>query len=275
MAFSDAQTMTGSHGMQHDAQATAMLTKAIVYAPIGQASRAEQIIERLSNAIVSGLLQDEEQLPNEAELSRLLGVSPMTVREALNTLRVRGLIDTRRGRHGGSFVSRRSLQTLLSHHPLRLLASDYLADLGEYHLAVAGHSAKLATQRATPAELARFATLVEDFAQADTAQTRAQADMRCLLALAGQAQSARLANQMLEVQAEWAPLVALLYDRPDTHAESVRSYRSVCSAMASGDDRLARELMQHGIATLTDDLLACKLQLDAAAPSSSTPPPAS
>lgn len=59
MAFSDAQTMTGSHGMQHDAQATAMLTKAIVYAPIGQASRAEQIIERLSNAIVSGLLQDE------------------------------------------------------------------------------------------------------------------------------------------------------------------------------------------------------------------------
>ncbi|WP_234971078.1 FadR/GntR family transcriptional regulator [Lampropedia hyalina] len=262
--------MTGSHGMQHDAQATAMLTKAIVYAPIGQASRAEQIIERLSNAIVSGLLQDEEQLPNEAELSRLLGVSPMTVREALNTLRVRGLIDTRRGRHGGSFVSRRSLQTLLSHHPLRLLASDYLADLGEYHLAVAGHSAKLATQRATPAELARFATLVEDFAQA-----RAQADMRCLLALAGQAQSARLANQMLEVQAEWAPLVALLYDRPDTHAESVRTYRSVCSAMASGDDRLVRELMQHGIATLTDGLLACKLQLDAAASSSSTPPPAS
>ncbi|MCU0188629.1 FadR/GntR family transcriptional regulator, partial [Citrobacter freundii] len=76
----------------------------IIFAPIAQATRSEQVVERLENAIISGLLKSNEQLPNEADLARLMGVSPITVREALNTLRVKGLIDTRRGRNGGSFV---------------------------------------------------------------------------------------------------------------------------------------------------------------------------
>ncbi|WP_241575530.1 winged helix-turn-helix domain-containing protein, partial [Rosenbergiella nectarea] len=71
-----------------------MMTHAIIFAPIGQASRAEQIVTRLANAIMTGLLQANEQLPNEAELAKMLGVSHITVREALNTLRAKELIYT-------------------------------------------------------------------------------------------------------------------------------------------------------------------------------------
>ena len=66
-----------------------MTAHTVIYAPIGQATRSEQVVERLGNAIIAGLLEANEQLPNEADLSRLMGVSPVTVREALNTLRVK------------------------------------------------------------------------------------------------------------------------------------------------------------------------------------------
>lgn len=81
-----------------------MITHAVIFAPIGQTSRTEQIVHRLANAIVTGLLESDEQLPNEAELARMMGVSHITVRDALNTLRAKELIYTVRGRNGGSFV---------------------------------------------------------------------------------------------------------------------------------------------------------------------------
>jgi len=156
-----------------------MTAHAIVYAPIGQGTRSEQVVERLSNAIVAGLLHPDEQLPNENELSRLMGVSPVTVREALNTLRARQLIDTRRGRNGGSFVCPVPAQMMHDRHPLRLATPGDLADLGELHCAVIGHSAKLAAQRSTADDHRRLAQEIDQFEAAKAAQARAQADMRC------------------------------------------------------------------------------------------------
>ena len=52
-----------------------------------------------------GLLAAGEQLPGETELAGQLGVSTVTLREALMALRQQGLVTTRRGRGGGSFVA--------------------------------------------------------------------------------------------------------------------------------------------------------------------------
>ena len=240
-----------------------MTAHAIVYAPIGQASRSELVVERLSNAILAGLLEADEQLPNEADLSRMLGVSPVTVREALNTLRVRNLIDTRRGRNGGSFVCKMSAGMLLAQHPLKLASSAYLADLGEWHCAVISHSARLAAQRSTSQEIRRFEQAVEAYAATTLAEERAHADMRCLLALAANAQSARLANQVLMIQAEWAPLVAALYQYTTVHEQVVVAYRHLAETLHQTDAEQAGALAQNMIYLLTDQLLACKVKLDA------------
>lgn len=245
-----------------------MTAHAIVYAPIGQGTRSDQVVERLSNAIVAGLLHVDEQLPNENELSRLLGVSPVTVREALNTLRARQLIDTRRGRNGGSFVCPVPADVLRDRHPLRLATSGELADLGELHCALISHSARLASQRSTEDDHQRMAQQVDLFEAASDPQGRAQADMRCLLMLASHAQSARLANQELEVQAEWAPLVATLYADADLHADTVAAYRRLQTALADGDEAGSSACAHDMIGALIDHLLDHKLRLDA-----TTPPP--
>ena len=127
-----------------------MITHSVIFAPLGQATRSEQVVDRLKNAIVTGLLEANEQLPNEAELSKLMGVSHITIREALNTLRNKNLIHTVRGRNGGSFVCELPKDQLRAEHPLREISSAFLADLGELHAAILSHSTKLACERSTP-----------------------------------------------------------------------------------------------------------------------------
>ncbi len=46
-----------------------MTAHTIIFAPIEQATRSEQVVGRLENAIISGLLKSNEQLPNEADLA--------------------------------------------------------------------------------------------------------------------------------------------------------------------------------------------------------------
>lgn len=241
-----------------------MHAHSLVYSQIGQASRTEQVVERLTNAIVCGLLETEEQLPSENELARRFGVSTITIREALNTLRERQLIDTRRGRNGGSFVCRVPAELALSNHPLRAAPTDYLADLGELHCALAGRSAWLAAQRSAQQDNARLARIMDDFAATAQAEGRVQADMRFLLGMAANAQSARLANMELEIQAEWMPLVMPLYHNKAIHAETVRSHRAIFDALQTFGTDEARTAAENWIRSLTDHLIDFKHKMDTA-----------
>ena len=98
---------------------------------------------------------------SELDLAAQFGVAPMTVREALATLRDQGLVETRRGRSGGSFV-RRPASPPIEQLTTRLadLSPSDLRDLFDEHTAIAGQSARLAAERAAP--LRRSATVRAD-----------------------------------------------------------------------------------------------------------------
>ena len=64
-------------------------------------------IERwLAELVDRGLLKVGDRLPAENDLASQLGVSRMTLRQALGALETRGLVERRRGRSGGTFVTR-------------------------------------------------------------------------------------------------------------------------------------------------------------------------
>src|ERR687898_1915107 len=92
-------------GRMPQATGRADAQRAVVFSPLDGTGRAELVEQRLTDAIVSGVLRDGERLPSESELSRSLGVALVTAREALEGMRDRGLVKTRRGRDGGSFVT--------------------------------------------------------------------------------------------------------------------------------------------------------------------------
>jgi DNA-binding FadR family transcriptional regulator len=64
--------------------------------------RYEQIAERLAGDIRAGVLAPGERLPSERDLARTLEVSRASVREALASLQLQGVVETRHG--AGTFV---------------------------------------------------------------------------------------------------------------------------------------------------------------------------
>lgn len=64
-------------------------------------ARISAWLERL---IMSRTLMPGDKLPSEVEIANSLGVSRMTLRQALSAIEAKGLIDRRRGRFGGNFV---------------------------------------------------------------------------------------------------------------------------------------------------------------------------
>ncbi|GAA5088118.1 MULTISPECIES: FadR/GntR family transcriptional regulator [Paenalcaligenes] len=233
---------------------------AVVYAPLGQETRTEQVVQRLRGAITSGLLSAEEQLPSESDLARMLGVSTVTVREALNTLRAQGLIDTRRGRHGGSFVCQLEALDQVHLRFFQTLTTEYISDLGEFYCALAARSAWLAAQRATQDEWTLFARLVEQFQAASTAHTRARADMRCMITLISYAQSARLVSQSLQLQNEWMPLTVVLYEKNGIHERLVTDYQQLLKALQRSDATQSRALIEQQIEFMIEQILTIKMQ---------------
>lgn len=79
-----------------------------------------KIYDALYLKIINGEFQPGSQLPNEPELAKMMGVSRMTLRQALSLLKEDGLIDNARGK--GTFIidekSNISFEQPFSGHPV-------------------------------------------------------------------------------------------------------------------------------------------------------------
>lgn len=67
-----------------------------------QMTKCDYVVEQLKERIISGEYKSGDQLPPEAALCELFGVSRITVREALKKLNMMGLVEIKQGK--GTFV---------------------------------------------------------------------------------------------------------------------------------------------------------------------------
>jgi len=72
--------------------------------PVRTGNAFEETVERLLLTIRLGIVGPGERLPSERDLADRLGVSRVTLREAIRELHSAGYVDSRRGRYGGTFV---------------------------------------------------------------------------------------------------------------------------------------------------------------------------
>jgi GntR family transcriptional regulator, transcriptional repressor for pyruvate dehydrogenase complex len=234
--------------------------RSALFAPLEQTGRADAVAERLADAITLGMLTDGEQLPSEAELAGRFGVATVTVREALVRLRKDGLVETRRGRGGGSFVRAPSNTARAWLPRLRALSLADLRDIGDHYLAVAGTAAKLAADRAGDEDLDRLRMATADL-RAATGPAVARAERYFHLELAAAAQSPRLTQQEMRLQAEAGGLLWLPADdgsgAPHAHTE----HAEITSAIARRDGELARALTEQHILSAIDRLTEEHLRL--------------
>jgi len=74
-----------------------------VYKVVRTSRLYEQIVQQIEDSVLNGTLKPGDQLPAERELAQRLGVSRTAVREAVKTLREKGLVEAYSGR--GTFIT--------------------------------------------------------------------------------------------------------------------------------------------------------------------------
>lgn len=228
-------------------------------APLG---RVGEIVQRITEAIQLGLLDDGERLPVEVDLAAQFGVAPMTVREALAALREQGLVETRRGRSGGSFV-RRPANPPVEQLAARLAAMSLsdLRDLFDEHTAIAGQAARLAAERAAPYAVRRLFALTSQLSSASTLGDRIRADSRFHIQVAVASQSARLARREANLQAELSGLIWL----PETPQVDVVNYvaeqHAIATAIVAERPEEARRLAEEHVMGQLPRLTAVNFRL--------------
>ncbi|CAM5340356.1 transcriptional regulator [Streptomyces xanthochromogenes] len=70
----------------------------------------EEALEQILQLLRLGLVPFGERLPSERELAERMGISRVTLREVLKVLQDQGLVESRRGRYGGTFVLPRAAE---------------------------------------------------------------------------------------------------------------------------------------------------------------------
>src|SRR6476646_2050417 len=75
-----------------------------VLRPVRAGNGFEEALEQILQVVRLGLVPGGGRLPAERDLSELLGISRVTLREVLKVLQDQGLVESRRGRYGGTFV---------------------------------------------------------------------------------------------------------------------------------------------------------------------------
>ncbi|GAB3596541.1 FCD domain-containing protein [Angustibacter peucedani] len=236
--------------------------RAAVFSPLEPTGRAEAVTRRLSDAIALGLLPDDEQLPSETDLAERLGVSTVTVREALTSLREQGLVRTRRGRGGGSFVcAPDDAATSVLRARLRRFGLGELRDLADHYAAISGACARLAAERADENDLARLAAGTERLEAAADAGARRRAEGQYHLELAAAAQSPRLTREEIALQSAVGPVLWLPYSDDGAVADACREHRRLHEAVAAGDGAAARAAAETHVAQMFTAVRALHAQV--------------
>jgi DNA-binding FadR family transcriptional regulator len=84
---------------------TAALDLTGLLRPVRAGNAFEETVERLLTVIKLGVVGPGARFPAERELAARLGISRLTLREAIRELHQAGYVESRRGRFGGTFVT--------------------------------------------------------------------------------------------------------------------------------------------------------------------------
>jgi GntR family transcriptional repressor for pyruvate dehydrogenase complex len=237
---------------------TETIARQAVFAPLQVEGAVERIVRRIGEAIGSGVLAPGERLPPEAELAAMLEVAPMTLRQALAVLREAGVLATRRGRGGGSFVAEAAVGSLATGG--RVPAAAELRELTDWRRAVSGECAALAAERSDAAALRTIGlAAVEVGGAAGSFAAYRLADSRFHLAIAEAAGSSRLVAAETAIQAELGEILAVVPGPASARRVSSAGHEPLVAALAARNVAASRLAVERHIEATHDWIVGLRL----------------
>jgi len=217
----------------------------------------EQIVSQIEQSIQSGQLKPGDQLPPERELAEQLGVSRTAVREAIKTLREKGLVQAYAGR--GTFI------TKVTSHPIRQ-SFGWVTRIdqaeGQRHLVEVREilEPEIAARAATRATAKHLATMREAVEAMDAAGLDAlsfiEADLDFHLALAEAAENPIILTLIDSIVGLLREQRMRTFEVPGGPSRGQFHHRRIFDAIERRDPGAAREAMRHHLEQVQADSAA-------------------
>lgn len=209
---------------------------------------AGEVAARLVTAIAVATYSPGERLPSERELAERLSVSRVTIRQALQQVSELGLVESRRGRGGGTFVTSVSWRDVAPQEARRTLEVELprLRELFDYRCLVEGMIAAAAAARRTDADIAVLQESLAAFRVAGDDMVAARSLDRRLHGLV----CAAARNRHLVSLSAHLTTAATLGFGAEPYEETffvqaLREHEQLIDAVIRGDAPEAQQIAQH------------------------------
>jgi len=228
---------------------------------VKQPKLSDVILEQLESMILEGSLKAGQKLPPERELAKQFDVSRPSLREAIQKLEAKGLVNRKQG--GGTFVSDNILSGFSD--PLFDLMSkdkEVQFDLLEFRHGIEGMSAYYAAMRGTQADFDEIQKKHEAIGNAQIENDyRAEAEAVCDFYLAICAASHNAV--ILQLARSMSPLLTdnieknltILAKRPEVSAKIAEYRTRLMDAIISGQPQKAWGASHRHLAFIEEVLL--------------------
>ncbi len=215
-----------------------------LFRPVRTGNAFEETVERLLQAIRLGVVGAGERLPSERELAERLGVSRVTLREAIRALSDAGYVESRRGRYGGTFVH----DTLPAPpEPGGKVDTVALEDALSLRYVLETGAAEMAAARSlSPADRQHLTGTLAEAAGADLDDYRRK-DSRLHLAIAEVTASGSLTTAMADARTRVNQLLDRIPLLPPNLEHSNAQHEAIVDAILAGDAPAARRAMAEHI----------------------------
>jgi GntR family transcriptional regulator, transcriptional repressor for pyruvate dehydrogenase complex len=218
---------------------------AAVFRVVRAGNAYEETVERLLQVIKLGIVPNGERLPPERELASRLGVSRVTLREAIRSLQQAGYVEPRRGRFGGTFVLYKPSPDESEARRIAGVLGRSLEDALTFRRVLEPGVAEVVAQR----ELSELqqAKLRESLREVESADmtTYRQADARLHLMIAELTGSPMVTRAVAEVRMVLNDLLNAIppLDPPITHSNE--QHTALVHAILGHNARRARKVMEE------------------------------
>jgi GntR family transcriptional repressor for pyruvate dehydrogenase complex len=220
---------------------------------------SDDIMEQLEAMILDGRLLAGQKLLSERTLAEQFAVSRPSVREAIQKLENKNLVERKQG--GGTFVKPR-LKELIT-EPLLLLLSDkpeMQFDLLEFRHALEGMAAYYAALRGQPEDYEALESALEALPDDSTDKSQqAIALVNFYLTMANAAHNMVLQHVMRSLQSMLQDNIQRNLEVLAKHADAAQNInnqrRNIVKAILAGDPEQARKASNEHLAYIEDTLL--------------------
>ena len=223
-----------------------------MYQPIQSERLYERIVEQIERRIVAGELEVGDQLPAERELAEQFVVSRTAVREAIKTLREKGLVEIRLGR--GTFVTNGATGAVRHSLGLLLKNENGFANLVEVREILEPEIAALAATRVLDEHIASMTEAVDVMETAlDNENIFVEADLDFHLALAEATQNPiipALMDSIIELLREQRKRTGSV---EGGLARGQHHHKKILEAVIHKDAQAARQAMQAHLKQVRED----------------------